>query len=591
MSEFALKKVLDQNYTKITLLKLYDRYLKDWIASSYIGVNLGFFDVIAIGESSKKEVFTNLLFDFYGNESSFKQIFENLPEKIQKIFLHLAWKGKYYLDETEKKELLTIVKENYKNKTEPKEEYLLFNFSIGDSWSEENRTYFYLPDEIIKTIRDYLDKPKDYYINKVENPVFEYFLTSEEEFLKKIRVYLNFYLMGEIKLSSSNKLLKVSKKDLRKYGEIQECYEDQGGDLEYLKTETIALFLLSMKNELLNEKYLVGTNAKNIFNDFFSGNIFNKDKFNFTTKFLNYLKGVKNIWNEEEHLEEVLDTLKKVCLEIPSDSVISVENILNYINFRNLKCEIISPQNIYDHVYINEADYGRTKIYNYENYNEYIVVPLFKSLIGILGSFGIFDLYIDTPTMKNGLYLKNGYLSKYDGIKYVRLTKLGEYVLGRKNEYDFGENSEEAEVYLDEERLIVTIIGEAPMKFMFLEQIGTKIGTNKYKIDYQSILRNIENGNELSKRIEDFKNKISFDLPTLWQDFFEDIKRKNNSIKFCEDLIVFKLKDDKNLLDLIVKDTVIKDLIYKAEGYHIVIQKDNVKTLLKRLESFGYYND
>ena len=90
---------------------------------------------------------------------------------------------------------------------------------------------------------------------------------------------------------------------------------------------------------------------------------------------------------------------------------------------------------------------------------------------------------------------------------------------------------------------------------------------------------------------EDFKNKISFDLPTLWQDFFEDIKRKNNSIKFCEDLIVFKLKDDKNLLDLIVKDTVIKDLIYKAEGYHIVIQKDNVKTLLKRLESFGYYND
>lgn len=591
MSEFALKKVLDQNYTKVTLLKLYDRYLKDWIASSYIGVNLGFFDVIAIGESSKKEVFTNLLFDFYGNESSFKQSFERLPEKIQKIFLHLAWKGKYYLDEIEKKELLTIVKENYKNKTEPKEEYLLFNFSIGDSWSEENKTYFYLPDEIIKTIRDYLDKPKDYYINKVENPVFEYFLTSEEEFLKKIRVYLNFYLMGEIKLSSSNKLLKVSKKDLRKYGEIQECYEDQGGDLEYLKTETIALFLLSVKEELLNEKYLVGTNAKNIFNDFFSGNIFNKDKFNFTTKFLNYLKGVKNIWNEEEHLEEVLDTLKKVCLEIPSDSVISVENILNYINFRNLKCEIISPQNIYDHVYINEADYGRTKIYNYENYNEYIVVPLFKSLIGILGSFGIFDLYIDTPTMKNGLYLKNGYLSKYDGIKYVRLTKLGEYVLGRKNEYDFGENSEEAEVYLDEERLIVTIIGEAPMKFMFLEQIGTKIGANKYKIDYQSILRNIENGNELSKRIDDFKNKISFDLPPLWQDFFEDIKRKNNSIKFCEDLIVFKLKDDKCLLDLIVKDSVIKDLIYKAEGYHIVIQKDNVKTLLKRLESFGYYND
>jgi hypothetical protein len=120
--------------------------------------------------------------------------------------------------------------------------------------------------------------------------------------------------MGEVKLSASNKLLKASKKALKKYGEIKECYEDEGGDLEYLKTETIALFLLSMKEELLNDRYLNGPNAKNIFNDFFSGEIFNKEKFNFTTKFLNYLKGVKNIWNEEEHLTEILGTLKTVLL-------------------------------------------------------------------------------------------------------------------------------------------------------------------------------------------------------------------------------------------------------------------------------------
>ena len=158
----------------------------------------------------------------------------------------------------------------------------------------------------------------------------------------------------------------------------------------------------------------------------------------------------------------------------------------SFLLLNKLGSQIISTGT--SHFITKKLDSYQILISNYENYNEYIVVPLFKSLIGILGSFGIFDLYIDTPTMKNGLYLKNGYLSKYDGIKYVRLTKLGEYVLGRKNEYDFGENSEEAEVYLDEERLIVTIIGEAPMKFMFLEQIGTKIGTNKYKIDYQSIV-------------------------------------------------------------------------------------------------------
>ena len=68
--------------------------------------------------------------------------------------------------------------------------------------------------------------------------------------------------------------------------------------------------------------------------------------------------------------------------------------------------ETISPANIYDHVYINEADYGRTKIYNYESYYNYIVVTTYKSLIGILGSFGLVNLYIDTPNLQNGLYLK-----------------------------------------------------------------------------------------------------------------------------------------------------------------------------------------
>ena len=45
----ALKKALDSNYTKSSLLKLYDNFMKDWISKSYIGKNLGFFEAIAIG--------------------------------------------------------------------------------------------------------------------------------------------------------------------------------------------------------------------------------------------------------------------------------------------------------------------------------------------------------------------------------------------------------------------------------------------------------------------------------------------------------------------------------------------------------------
>lgn len=587
----TLRKALDAAYAKASLLKLYDKFIKDWIAKSYIGKDLGFFDVIAIGESSKKEVFLDLVAEFYSSENTFLALLEGLPVEVKRVFEHIAWKGKYFLDDIEKKELLIQVKENYKTKTESKPEFLFFNLHLGQQWNDEDKTYFFLNDEIIKKIRLYLPKPMDYYINPVKAPKYEYHLSSEEEVLQKLKLYLNFYTMGEIKLSSSNKLLKASKKALKKYGEIRECYEDEGGDLEYLKTETIALFLLTIKEEFLNDRYFNPSNIKTIFNDFFSGELFVEDKFNYTTKFLNYLKGVKNIWNEEEHLKEVLNTLKNVLSEIPAKQVVSLDNILNYINYRNMFSEIIAPQNIYDHVYINEADYGRTKIYNYESYYQYIVIPTFKSLIGILGSFGLVDLYIDTPNLQNGLYLKNGYLSKYDGIKYIKLTDLGLYVFGKKADYDFGEFNEDSEVYLDEDRLIVTVMGNAPMKCMFLEQIGTKISVNKYKIEYNSILRNVENGNELNRRIDEFKKKISLDLPKLWLNFFEDLKTKHNAVKACKEMHVFKLKEDKELINLVAKDEILKPLLFKGEGYHIIVKDENVKTVLKRLESFGYYND
>ena len=45
------------------LLKLYDNFMKDWISKSYIGKNLGFFEAIAIGESSKKEIFFSFFFN------------------------------------------------------------------------------------------------------------------------------------------------------------------------------------------------------------------------------------------------------------------------------------------------------------------------------------------------------------------------------------------------------------------------------------------------------------------------------------------------------------------------------------------------
>ena len=49
--------------------------------------------------------------------------------------------------------------------------------------------------------------------------------------------------------------------------------------------------------------------------------------------------------------------------------------------------------------------------------------------------------------------------------------------------------------------------------------------------------------------------------------------------------------EDKELINLVARDEILKDIVFKAEGYHVIIKEENIKTVLKRLESFGYYND
>jgi hypothetical protein len=590
LKQEELKNSLDIFYSKEDLFKLFKHYFLNFIADGYIGSNLDLFEVSVIGANSKKEVFTNLVYQMYSNKDAFMLCFNSLNQDIKNIFEHIAWRGKYYLSKEEREKMVQSVKKRYRIEEELKDEYLFFSLHTGKKWDNEDKDYLNLHIDIIKTIRLYLPKPQSYYLNPVEKPVYEYSQSSEDEILEKMRLYLNFYNMDGIQLSSSNKLLKSVKKEMKKHCSIDEYYKE-GGDLEYLKTETISLFLLSIKENYLVEEYFKIQNIKTILNDFLSADLFKDEPFNFTTKFLNYLKGVKNIWNEEEHLKETMITLKQVLNDLPTDSVIEVNNILDYIDYRDCFTDIISPQNVYDYLYINEADYGRSKINSYESYHKYITVPMYKSMLTILGSLGILDLYYDMPTSKNGLYLKNGYLTKYDGIKYIRLTKLGEFALGKRDNYNFGESGEEIEVYLDEERLIVTIIGDGPMKSMFLEQVGYKIGFNKFKLDYQSLLRNVNNIDDLNKRIKDFKNKISNNLPPIWQDFFAELEKKVNSVTPAKDMKIFKLKEDKELINIVAKDEILRKHIFKAEGFYILVQEEHVKTVLKRLENFGYFNN
>ena len=581
ISKDRFREAVNEFYSKEVLFKLYTKYFLDWIAEGYIGSNLGLFEISLISENSNKQTFLDLLEQFYSKEEIFCTIFEKLDKDVREVFEEVAWNGKFFITNRER---FLKLENNYDINKDLKEEFLFFKADKDIKKGE----YLYLDYDILRVIRKYMKKPEEYNIIPQKKIKANLVNSNEKELIENFKMYFEFYSQGGVKLSSSAKILKESKLNMKKYCNITEYYEDSK-DLDYLKTETIALFFFLVKDRYIDENYFKVSNIKNIVGDFISGELIKEENYHYTSLYLNYLKGVKNIWKSKEEIKRGFATIKKIIDELPDDKPVSVDNIIKAILYRDEFIEIIDVKDAYDYIYINEANYERTKILNYEKYQMYVVIPFIKSVLFLLGVLGVFEIYYDYPSINNSLYLKNGYLSKYDGIKYIKFTELGRYCFDRIDEYDFKNAKEDGEVILDEDRLIATLIGDAPVKTMFLERVSQRIATNKYKFTRENFLRGISSSKEIEERINEFYTKITSEPNQLWREFFEDILEKSSVIKAESQFVVLKLKNDKELIKTITKDERFKPLMLKGEDFHLLIKSENVSEVISLFKEHGYY--
>ncbi len=581
ISKDRFREAVNEFYSKEVLFKLYTKYFLDWIAEGYIGSNLGLFEISLISENSNKQTFLDLLEQFYSKENIFCTIFERLDQQVKEVFEEVAWNGKFFITD---KERFFKLENHYDINKDLKDEFLFFKVDKDMKKGE----YLYLDYDILRVIRRFMKKPAEYKIIPQKKVKANLVNSNEKELIENFKMYFEFYSQGGIKLSNSAKILKESKLNMKKYCNITEYYEDSK-DLDYLKTETIALFFFLVKDKYIDENYFKVSNIKNIVKDFMSGELVKEENYHYTSLYLNYLKGVKNIWKSKEEIKRGLATIKNIIDKFPDDKPISVENVIKAILYRDEFIEIIDVKDAYDYIYINEANYERTKILNYEKYQMYVVIPFIKSVLFILGVLGVFEIYYDYPSINNSLYLKNGYLSKFDGIKYVKFTELGRYCFDRVDEYDFKNAKEDGEVLLDEDRLIATVMGDTPVKTMFLERVAQRIATNKYKFSRENFLRGVSSSKEIEERINEFYNKITPEPNQLWKEFFNDILEKSSVIKAESQFVVLKLKNDKELIKTITKDERFKPLMLKGEDFHLLVRSENISEVISLFKEHGYY--
>jgi hypothetical protein len=215
--------------------------------------------------------------------------------------------------------------------------------------------------------------------------------------------------------------------------------------------------------------------------------------------------------------------------------------------------------------------------------------PLFKAYLYLLASLGILDIGETTP---ESLLTKNDKqvpLSPYEALCCVRLTAFGAWCLNLAEERP-EPKKQIFETITDTELLLVTFKGKSLERKLFLEQIGTPLGVERYRITEASFIKGCTSSAEVLKRIEKFKQLIDAQPSERWTQFFTSLQRRSTLFAHAEQVLLYTFPDDPEIRRMFATDPALRKLVIRAENNNVVVKKENQKAFQKLLMEHGYLN-
>lgn len=517
----------------------------------------------------------------FGKKELFLRFFNLLPEKVKRLFEALLWEEGFYQTELlEERYELQITEEKgigYGKTREVKSEFLIFAVSEKYDWRNGQIYFLGLPPGVKKVVSDYFDKPEGYFLQAVQ-AVSETFSTfnAEEAIFQELPRILAYENQGQIKLTNSGMPAVSTFNKMRKTLSLKEFYEGAAKPYDVLRTSLIATLLADsgVKPDTGAPLEIL----KKLVHYFQHGF--------FPLHLLNYLKGLAYI--EDYYKTHVGEVLLEVLTSFPKEEGwVSLENIRKYATYRMLRLDPANVRVLENYAYYPIKENGYTDkipIYSY-NYQELVKIPLIKASFFLFAAFGLVEAaYVPPPKNDN----EEDAWTPYDGLRYVRMTPLGAYLTGRTQSYQAPENTKTSFRLLDDSLYILSDKPDETVDFL-LDNYTVKVGPSRYRTDFQVFMKGIRNGQELETKIQLFRQTVANDIPPNWEAFFETLRRKCDPLKSIGEHTAYQLSpNDKEMIHLVAKDPVLKNLVIKAEGLIILVMKKNLGKFKSRLKEFGY---
>lgn len=209
--------------------------------------------------------------------------------------------------------------------------------------------------------------------------------------------------------------------------------------------------------------------------------------------------------------------------------------------------------------------------------------PTIKGVLLLMSSVGMLDVAFSKPSILDSSYV--------DSLAYVRMNDLGAFLLGVEKEYKPIVVEQKKYFELDDNMLILkSVVDDNPYKSL-VEDIAQNIGGERYKLSGETFLKHCETEKDVEEQVNIFKQFVSGDCPKVWDDFFKSMKSKCKPLTpFKRDeYAVYKVQsENRELQRLLSTDEVLRQHVVRAEGYIILIRKDDKQKVVDRLKKFGY---
>jgi len=539
------------------------------------------------------ELFTKLFSDDRFKEKLYKKLISNNTSK--KLYQELIWNNKQYPTKKAIENFGLKVYDfkfgNFGNGNEKlKDELSLINRDTYKSFKVDVDKLF-IEKDLRELLKFSFELPDDYQIKAIKMcEETQYSYTNEQGV---------FSFIENIEQMLQNQLVEFGKTNEKPLAKTLNLLKTSSGVDEFYPNNKKAN---SLSIDMLTRSFYYYYNSKKRFRetplqtltDFITVQFNDQMPFFISRIFTSHLKKVRfdEYYTSQTQL---FDMIKLIINHMPLEHWVSVENIINYCKYRDYRFDLESKYKTDDYNIDCDINYHGEKLVDnisaYSYYEEIFLEPVLKATFFYLSSLGVFEIKYNTPKSSYNITAKGlPYISVWDSIKYIRLTKLGLYTLGKIKEYKVKAiEKKETKTKFDIYKPIISVEDQDTLMLAKIEPYTEKYDQNRYILSYSKVFRDCKDIKSLKSKIDGFYKNIESKPPQVFVRFFDEILDNANMLKHEQIYYTIELVNNKKLLNLFMTNKKLQELTIKAQGYKILVLKKDLSKLTRIVKDNGFF--